>query len=82
MIQRINQEEDELKMDNVPTIITTIVSIGKLKDRDLLFSEKLLKTSNLDGNQKTSKMDKMRSNFSSQRDLISIGKLVPNPIRE
>ena len=46
IVESINNEESELKMDNVATIVTTIVSLSKHRKNDLLLSEKLLQFSN------------------------------------
>ena len=69
IVESINNEESELKMDNVATIVTTIVSLGKHRKNDLLLSEKLLQFSNQDSlganNKDDQKMGKMRANFTS-----------------
>ena len=78
----INEAEQDLKMDEVNTIITTVVSIGRpnhaqqmLSEKMLLFSEQL-KYSDLRHN------DKLRQEFFRQKNLVCLGKLVPNMIRD
>lgn len=70
-------------MDNVRTMITTIVSFNRPTNRnDILLSEKLLRACNQDNRLEKDKMKKLRENFNFQKDLVCIGKIVPNLIRE
>ena len=52
MINRINEAEEKLKMDNVKTMVTTIVSLRgggpAAESDDILLSEKLLDACNQD----------------------------------
>ena len=80
--EHINDAEQDLKMDEVHTMISTIVSIGRpnhaqqmLSEKMLLFSEQL-KYSDLRHN------DKLRQEFFRQKNLVCLGKLVPNMIRD
>ena len=80
--EHINDAEQDLKMDEVHTMISTIVSIGRpnhaqqmLSEKMLLFSEQL-KYSDLRHN------DKLRAEFFKQKNLVCLGKLVPNMIRD
>ena len=43
IVEEINEEENELNMENISTIVTTIVSIGQPREKnEPLLSEKLL----------------------------------------
>ena len=81
---RINISEMDLNMDNVRTIVSTIVSLRRPNHDSTLLSEKLLFSTSLDDKQTDyhKKMGDLRENFQSQRDLLCIGKLVPNLIRD
>lgn len=67
-------------MENVRTIVTTIVSIKAPRKQDLLLSEKLL--SQLDDDYDDRKLIKVREGLASKLGCLSIGKLVSNPIRD
>ena len=83
MVDRINEEEKDLQMENMRTMITTIVSFNKpVSKKEILLSEKLFRACNQDTRGEQDKMSKLRDNFHSQKDLVCIGKLVPNLIRE
>ena len=81
---RINIAEMDLNMDNVKTIVTTVVSLRRPNHESTLLSEKLLFSTSFKDTETAyeRKMSELRENFYRQRDLICIGKLVPNLIRD
>ena len=84
---RINVAEMDLNMENVRTMVTTIVSIRRPNHDSILLSEKLLFSTSLNDShqmetEQDRRMNELRENFYSQRDLVCLGKLVPNLIRD
>lgn len=69
-------------MDEVRTMISTIVNFKRPDHSKLMVSEKLLLAIDEMKFKDTRLMDEMRAKFFEQKDLVSIGKIVPNLIRE
>mmetsp|Transcript_13910 Transcript_13910/g.18980 ORF Transcript_13910/g.18980 Transcript_13910/m.18980 type:complete len:122 (-) Transcript_13910:2077-2442(-) len=80
--EHINNAEIDLKMDEVRTMISTIVSIGKPNHAQHMLSEKLLLFSDQLKYSDLKHNDKMRQEFFKHKKLVSLGKLVPNIIRD
>ena len=85
IVESMNRAEKDLNMANVSTVISTIVSLRAPNHDTNLISEKLLEFT--DGPSKIGKAEMkklrdLRDNFYRQRDLLCIGKVVPNQIRD
>lgn len=78
----INVAEQDLKMDETKTVVTTIVSLGPPNHDPNLLTEKMLLVSEQMEMLDLENFKELRSNFNSQKDLICLGKLVPNIIRD
>jgi len=78
----INMAEQDLKMDETKTVVTTIVSLGPPNHDPNLLTEKMLLMSEQMQMLDLENFNELRSNFNSQKDLICLGKLVPNIIRD
>lgn len=81
IIDHLNEAEIDLKMDEVKTMVSTIVSFGQPSQSQLLLSEKLLLGSEQLGFRDLKHNNEIRSAFFKQKSLVGLGMLVPNLIR-